>query len=216
MSAPRLDIADLPETLPLLPLPRTILLPRVQIPLNIAEPRTAALTRNALATPGRLIGLVQKTSDGAPDVTTGCAGRIMSFNETDDGRYLVTLNGVCRFRIAQDLPADPAGFRRVRPDWAPFHADMTPEEAPSGLCRDSLMQTLRAYFDRQGLFCDQWETIKDVSCEKLVSTLSVVCPLEPEEKQALLEAATPADRALLLQSILQNTLSSDHLCTTRH
>lgn len=205
---------DFPGELPLFPLPRVILLPRVDLPLNIFEPRYLALARQALASPARLIGMIQQRPDGG-DFGAGCAGRITSFTETDDGRYLITLRGVCRFKIASELPADPAGFRRARADWSPYRADLTPEDAPSGLCRDALMQTLRAYFDRHGLMCDKWETIKDVSCEKLVSTLSVVCPLEPEEKQALLEAPSPADRARLLESILKNSLAAP-ACGTRH
>lgn len=200
---------QLPGEIPIFPLPRVILLPRVQLPLNIFEPRYLAMTRAAMAN-GRMIGMIQirpDSNDGGTVFKTGCAGKIISFNETDDGRYLITLRGVCRFDIGEEMPPHNAGFRRVRPDWSPYAADLVEEESPSGLCRDALMQTLRAYFDKRGLICDQWRGMKDISCEKLISTLSVICPLDTAEKQALLEARTLPDRAHLLQSFLEAELA---------
>lgn len=201
----------LPLVIPIFPLPRVILLPRVQLPLNIFEPRYLAMTRAAMAN-GRMIGMIQLRPDGNDDKTvfrTGCAGKIISFSETNDGRYLITLRGVCRFDLAEELPLHDGGFRRARPDWSPYAADLTEEENHSGLCRDALTQTLRAYFDKRGMICDQWQTMKDISCEKLISTLSVVCPLDTAEKQALLEARTLADRARLLQCFLEATLTEN-------
>jgi hypothetical protein len=202
---------DLPEEIAIFPLPRVILLPRVQMPLNIFEPRYLAMTRQALAG-ARLIGIVQpepgpKAEDSAHEKVfkTGCAGRITSFSETEDGRYLVTLRGICRFNLGTELPQDPDGFRRMIPDWGPYRADFAISNV-SDICRDALMKTLRAYFDKRGMFCDKWETMKDISCEQLVSTLSVVCPMDTDEKQALLEAQTLKERARLLQCFLENAL----------
>jgi uncharacterized protein len=134
---------------------------------------------------------------------TGCAGRITSFSETEDGRYLITLTGVCRFDIASEQPLHKGGFRLARPDWSPYAQDLV-EDKVSDICREAMMATLRAYFDKRGMFCDKWETMKDITCEKLVSTLSVVCPLDTGEKQALLEAKTLNDRMRLLQCFIEN------------
>jgi Lon protease-like protein len=205
------DIAfkDLPEELPLFPLPRVILLPRIRFPLNIFEPRYLALTRAALSG-SRLLGIVQRKQegDGKSVFKTGCAGRIVSFSETDDGRYLVTLTGVSRFDIAEELPRDPQGFRRGRPNWTPYAADLAPEKESQSVCRDALTGALRVYFDMRGMSCAKWNEMEAMSCERLISTLSVVCPFDTAEKQALLEAATLAARARLLQSFLENEIRS--------
>jgi Lon protease-like protein len=201
MTAFDLTPDELPAALPLFPLPRVILLPRVQLPLNIFEPRYLAMTRRALAG-DRLIGIIQQ------GFNTGCAGRIVSFSETEDGRYLITLKGVCRFNISKEMPMDEGGFRRAAPDWRPYAGDFTQDE-PSGLCRDAMTQTLRAYFDRRGMICDKWREMKEMSCDKLISTLSVVCPFDTAEKQALLEAKTLPDRARLLQCLMENALRED-------
>jgi len=202
------DIAftDLPRELPVFPLPRVILLPRVQLPLNIFEPRYLAMIRAALAGP-RLIGMIQPKPDGQSLSRTGCAGRITSFSETEDGRYLVTLKGVCRFDVEKELAQDKGGFRVVVPSWQNYAHDLTEETAD--ICRDSMMQTLRAYFDKRGMFCDKWETMQGISCDKLIATLSVVCPLAPDEKQALVEAVNLPERARILQGLLQNALKED-------
>ena len=169
---------DLPAEIPVFPLPRVMLLPRVLLPLNIFEPRYLAMVRHALAS-SRLIGMIQPDASAPAPADalhkTGCAGRITSFSETEDGRYLITLKGVCRFHVDRELDPDKAGFRRVAADWAPFAADLAPEAASSGVCREAMMVTLRAYLDRMNMFCDKWEEMKGISCEKLVSTLSVVC-----------------------------------------
>lgn len=186
---------DLPESLPIFPLPRVILLPRVQLPLNVFEPRYLAMTRSSLGS-HRLIGIIQ------PEQKTGCAGRIISFSETEDGRYLITLKGICRFDVARELPGDTSGFRNVGPDWAPYKDDFAPDTS-TDICRETMMQSLRGYFDKMGLFCDQWEQMRDISCDKLISTLSVVCPFDAADKQALLEAKTLAERAEILRAAVE-------------
>lgn len=202
--------SELPQEIAIFPLSRVILLPRTQLPLNIFEPRYLALADFALSS-SRLIGVIQPRKGEAEEEIygTGCAGRICSFSETDDGRYLVTLKGVCRFRVAEELPLSNGGFRRVRADWEPYMADFDEAET-TDLCRDTMMSTLRRYFDKMNMFCDKWETIRSVDCEKLVSTLSVVCPFAAEEKQALLEAPDLRARARLLQALLENATRDEN------
>lgn len=197
---------DLPRDIPVFPLPRVILLPRAQLPLNIFEPRYLAMT-DAVLTTHRMIGMVQLRRDGKDGALyrTGCAGRIVSFNETEDGRYLVTLKGVCRF----DLPEDPVpvagGYLQARPDWSPYRGDFTPDTT-TDICRDTLVSSLGVYFRQMGMSCDQWEQIRQIGCEQLVATLGVVCPFDTAEKQALLEAKTLKDRAKILQGVLDNAV----------
>ncbi len=195
----------LPNTLPIFPLPRVVLLPRVMMPLNIFEPRYLAMCDHALGN-GRMIGIIQKKEDG--DIyQTGCAGRIVSYEETDDGRYLVTLKGISRFNIAKELPIDSAGFRKVTPDWAPYVDDLSLDTS-ADVCREAIMQQLRGYFDKMNMFCDQWESMRDIPCEKLVSTLSVVCPFDATGKQALLEAQTLEQRIRILQALLEEAVKN--------
>lgn len=202
---------DLPREIPVFPLPRVILLPRIQLPLNIFEPRYMAMTRAAMAN-GRLIGMIQPRPDGDGEqiFTTGCAGRIASFSETDDGRYLITLKGVCRFDVAEELPLAAGGFRQVKANWQPYTGDLEADRV-TDVCRDTMMGTLRTYLDKMNMFCDKWETIRDIECEKLISTLSVVCPFGTDEKQALLEAKTLPERAKILQALLE--IASREDCT---
>lgn len=194
---------DLPDTLPLFPLSRVILLPRAQLPLNIFEPRYLAMTRAALSS-HRLIGMIQPQDETvqAALCKTGCAGRIVSFSETDDGRYLITLKGVARFNLPEGAAAHAEGYLTGRPDWAPYRADLKPDTV-TDICRDTMVGTLHAYFKKMGMSCDQWEQIRQIGCEKLVATLSVVCPFEAHEKQALLEAPDLAARARLLHGLLE-------------
>lgn len=200
------DFSTLPDDLPVFPLARVILLPRVLLPLNIFEPRYIAMVDHALST-HRLIGMVQSNAALPGGVyKTGCAGRIASFNETDDGRYLITLTGISRFDIAEERPLHAGGFRHVRPDWSPYAGDAA-EDKTSDICRDKLSAKLAAYFERMGLSCERWTEIRDMGCERLVSTLSVICPFEPAEKQSLLEAKTLKDRAGALMAILDLALS---------
>jgi len=200
---------ELPAELPVFPLPRVILLPRVQLPLNIFEPRYLAMTRAALSS-HRLIGIIQPQDETAQAglCKTGCAGRIVSFSETDDGRYLITLKGVARFNIAQAPAQTAEGYLQAKTDWTLFSGDLEPDTV-TDICRETMVQTLHAYFKKMGMSCDQWEQIRQIGCERLVATLSVVCPFEADEKQALLEAPTLADRARLLHGLLEAAVRQD-------
>lgn len=193
------------ETLPIFPLAGVLLLPRGRLPLNIFEPRYLAMTRDALAG-DRLIGMVQPSdpnqpaSGNPPVYPTGCAGRITSFSETDDGRYLITLTGLCRFRVRDELPL-VSDYRRVVPQWDEFAGDLRNPREP-GFDRERLIHGLRAYFDRHQIKAE-WEAINSVPGDRLVTSIAMVCPFDPSEKQALLEARDLDERAKLLTAIVE-------------
>lgn len=204
----RPGVTALCETLPIFPLAGVLLLPRGRLPLNIFEPRYLAMTRDALAG-DRLIGMVQPSdpqqppSGNPPVYPTGCAGRITSFSETDDGRYLITLTGLCRFRIREELPL-VNGYRRIVPQWDEYANDLRTPRQP-GFDRERLIRGLRAYFDKHQIKAE-WETINSVPGDRLVTSIAMVCPFEPSEKQALLEAGNLDQRAELLTAIVEMAL----------
>ena len=197
----------LPTILPIFPLTGVLLLPRGRLPLNIFEPRYLAMTRDALAG-DRLIGMVQPSDPGAsgsnpPVYPTGCAGRITSFAETEDERFLITLTGTCRFRIRDELPL-LEGYRRVVPEWSEFARDLGSEDEPA-FDRERLMRGLKGYFQQHQISAD-WGAINSVPGERLVTSVAMVCPFEPSEKQALLEASDLNERARLLTAMVEMAL----------
>jgi hypothetical protein len=203
-------LADLPATLPVFPLPGVLLLPRGRLPLNIFEPRYVAMFDDALCAPDRLIGMIQPTepeAEGAdgkvkapPLYRTGCAGRIVSMSETEDGRYLVTLMGICRFNVAAEIEGR-RGYRRVTPDFAAWAGDLD-REATIIADRKRLIGALKTYFRINHIEAD-WEGIEETSDDKLLTTLAMVCPFDPSEKQALLECKTCSDRAAAMTTLLE-------------
>jgi len=197
-------VAALPTTLPIFPLPGVLLLPHGRLPLRIFEPRYLAMTRDALAGE-RLIGMVQPNdpavSDANPPVyPIGCAGRITSFTETDDGLFLITLTGISRFRIREELPL-LEGYRRVVPEWADFARDLEADEN-AGFDRDRLIRGLKGFFQHHQISAD-WDAIASTPVDRLVTSIAMMCPFEPSEKQALLEASDLDDRARLLTAIVE-------------
>ena len=193
---------QLPAEIGVFPLPGALLLPGGKLPLNIFEPRYLALVLDSLAE-GRMFGMIQgdpAAGQGDGLYHVGCLGRVSSFAETDDGRLLVTLTGVLRFRIEAEL-APRRGYRRVRPDYGPYLDDLDPPE-PTGLPREAILAALKPYFAAKGIDAN-WSAIEQMSCPTLVTTLSMVCPFAVAEKQALLEAATPAERAHDLVTLLR-------------
>ena len=205
MAAPRAEPHALPTEIAVFPLSGALLLPEGRLPLNIFEPRYLAMTEDSLAA-GRMFGMVQP-DPAAPRGETGpglyrigCLGRLTSFAETEDGRFLITLTGMTRFRIAEEL-AMHRGYRRVRADYTPFQADLAPA-APPALDRRALLAALRPFFKARGIEAN-WEAVEQTADAELVTTLAMVCPFEVPEKQALLEATTPADRAAMLIALLQ-------------
>lgn len=200
---------DLPEEIPIFPLTGVLLLPGGKLPLNIFEPRYLNMTSTALAG-DRMIGMIQPTGDneGAqPEVyRTGCAGRLTSFSETEDGRYLITLSGYLRFDIKQELPLRD-GFRTVVPDWTPYREDLA-EDDSKRIDRDRMLRALKGYFAANQVDAN-WDAIKDTPTDRLVNALAMMCPFQPSEKQALLEAATLVDRADVMVALLEMSLAAN-------
>jgi Lon protease-like protein len=206
MPAFRTRLQDLPAEFPVFPLAGALLLPRGRLPLNIFEPRYVAMVEDSLGA-GRMFGMIQPDPHGAEGETgpglyrVGCLGRLSSFSETDDGRYQITLTGLIRFVVATEV-AMGRGYRRVRGDFLPYHADLEAAPGPIGVEREALLTTLRGYFARRN-FEANWDAVRRMDDAALVTTLSMICPFEPAEKQALLEAVTEADRAATLLALLQ-------------
>lgn len=201
--APYRKTADLPATLAVFPLPGALVFPRWQLPLNIFEPRYLNMIDDAMSG-SRLIGMVQ-TAGGARQMPVlaevGCAGRITSYTETPDGRYLITLTGVCRFGIARELEVTTP-YRQVAPNWEHFAQDLAPAPEGEGRERLALIHAFREYATANSLEAD-WAAMEDASLETLVHALASGCPFTPMEKQALLEAPGLLDRANALTALLE-------------
>lgn len=199
--------SDLPETIPVFPLPGAMLFPRWDLPLNIFEPRYLNMIDDAMRT-HRLIGMIQSFGGprAHPDIARiGCAGRLTRYSETDDGRYLITLSGICRFRVARELDVTTP-YRQVSADWSPFAADLF-EPPQTGLPeRAALVRALRSYIAAQGLSAD-WSAVETAPMETLIHALAAGCPFTPAEKQALLEAPDLAGRASTLIALLELSAS---------
>jgi Lon protease-like protein len=205
---------QLPDTLPIFPLSGVLMLPGGKLPLNVFEPRYLAMMFDALAG-HRMIGVVQPTQpggfagdglptdDGKPKVhRIGCAGRIVSFNETEDGRLLLALSGVCRFEIGRELDLAQGGYRRVSALFSPYRADLDYADELIAVDRERLMAALAAFFRSRSLSTD-WDAIKQADDRSLVNSLAMALPFGPAEKQALLEAADSTARAKLLVAFLE-------------
>lgn len=215
---------NLPKVLPLFPLNGALLLPRGQMPLNIFEPRYLTMIEDALGL-GRVIGMVQPcvdVPDPVPDSTKiyqiGCMGRIVEFRELDDGRFLISLAGVCRFKILEEQPII-RGYRSAEVDYKPYQVDLI--ENTDQIDRDLLMKTLRQYLDIASLegpggMDINWDALDQAPNEDLVNALAMLGPFEPREKQALLEAKTLTERAktlitmMSMASMVQDDGSSGH------
>jgi Lon protease-like protein len=211
---------DLPETLPVFPLSGALLLPWGRLPLNVFEPRYLNLVIDSLKAE-RVFGMIQpdydkaerdKHEDGdkAAKVVAlksgphlyqvGCAGRVSSFEETDDGRLLITLKGLARFRVVEEVEGRK-GYRRLKVSYADFKDDMEPMPR-FDLDRDALIDRLKPYLEAQGMRINV-DAIKGLSETTLVTSLCMICPFDPREKQALLEAPTIAARAETLAALLR-------------
>jgi hypothetical protein len=198
-------IADLPNTIPVFPLPGVLLLPGGKLPLNIFEPRYLEMTRDAMAS-HRLIGMIQPIDPNEPPgnpalYRTGCAGQITACTETEDARFLLTLTGVVRFDIAREQPMAGKRYRRVETDWQSYATDLG-TEPPFNLDRGRLLPALRQYFQLRGLTAN-WEAIERTPDRHLMVCLSMICPFQPNEKQALLECGKADERAALLIALLE-------------
>ncbi|WP_338273649.1 MULTISPECIES: LON peptidase substrate-binding domain-containing protein [Roseicyclus] len=200
--------ADLPGTIPIFPLPGALLLPRARLPLHIFEPRYLAMLDDALKTPHRLIGMVQSREvPGSKERrlhAIGCAGRVTQFSETEDGRYMITLSGISRFRIKQEVSGFTP-YRRCDVSWDGFGADLGPTEVDAGFDRPRFLDLLGRYFDAMSLSTD-WDSMKEAEDELLINSLSMLCPFPPEEKQALLEAPSLSTRRETLVTLIEFAL----------
>jgi len=204
----RVQRPTLPGVLPIFPLVGVLLLPRARLPLNIFEPRYLAMTRDALGGE-RLIGMIQPSGPASepgvggmkpPVYPVGCAGRVTQFSETGDGRFLITLTGVSRFRIIEELPL-LSGYRRVIPDWTPFAHDREIPDTPQ-FDRARLVRGLKSFFGQRQLSAD-WSAVEKAPAEQLIASIAMACPFAPSEKQALLEAADLEQRAELLTGLVE-------------
>ncbi|EAQ10521.1 MULTISPECIES: LON peptidase substrate-binding domain-containing protein [Maritimibacter] len=198
---------DLPDVLPIFPLPGAVVLPRGRLPLNIFEPRYLAMFDDALKTDGRLIGMVQPAvADGSRLHTIGCAGRITQFTETDDHRYMIQLSGISRFRILEEIDGFTP-YRRVKAGWDSFERDLGRSEKDPGLNRGPFLDLLARYFDVADLRTD-WGSLKEAEDELLINSLSMLCPFDPEDKQALLEAPSLTTRRETLVTLMEFALAT--------
>ena len=208
------EFKDLPSQIPIFPLKGALLLPGGTLPLNIFEPRYLAMVRDAIANPLRLIGMTQPNKDklSPPYYSVGCAGRISSFSEQDDGRILITLSGCIRFNGANFFEGS-AGYLIADVEWGQFKEDLFIDETP--IDRNSLSTILKQYFQAKGFQVD-WSQLEACSDERLVSTLSMICPFDVAEKQALLEVQNLSRRAELLTKILQISCHDDYAENAKH
>jgi Lon protease-like protein len=204
---------DLAPVIPVFPLAGALLLPRGQLPLNIFEPRYLAMVDDALRDGHRMIGMVQ------PDVThsgdadnpklyqVGCVGRITQLAESGDGRYILQLTGVSRFRVAEEIAASTE-YRQCRADYAPFIDDFTARKGEEEVDRTHLLEALSAFLKANQLQAD-WDDIERAPNEALVNALAMMAPYGPAEKQALLEAPDLKSRAEVLIALTEMELAKD-------
>jgi Lon protease-like protein len=200
--------ADLPDTIAVFPLPGALLLPRARLPLHIFEPRYLAMIDDCLKTRHRLIGMIQpRDVPGSAEKrlhAIGCAGRLTGFSETEDGRYMITLTGVSRFRVTEEVQGF-APYRRCRIDWDAFERDMGEAELDRGFNRAGFLALLSRYFQAMKLSTD-WSSLKDAEPELLINSLSMLCPFQPEDRQALLEAPSLSTRRETLVTLMEFAL----------
>lgn len=200
---------DLPEIIPVFPLPGALLLPRARLPLHLFEPRYLAMLEDALKTPERVIGMIQPNhvpgrENGHGFHAIGCVGRVTQFSETEDGRYMITLTGLSRFRMIEEVEGFTP-YRRARVSWAGFERDLGPVESDPGFDRPRFMALLSRYFEARALSTD-WGSLKEAEDELLINSLSMLLGFEPEEKQALLEAPSLSTRRETLVTLIEYAL----------
>jgi Lon protease-like protein len=197
--------ADLPDTIPVFPLPGALLLPRARLPLHIFEPRYLAMIEDCMKTKHRLIGMIQpREVPGTGEKrlnAIGCAGRLTGFSETEDGRYMVTLSGISRFRVKEEVSGFTP-YRRCMVEWTPFARDLGEAEDDPAFRREAFLIQLGKYFASMNLSTD-WSSLKEAETEMLINSLSMLCPFGPEDKQALLEAPSLSTRRETLVTLIE-------------
>ena len=197
---------DLPDVIPVFPLPGALLLPRARLPLHLFEPRYLAMLDDVLKSSDRLIGMVQpyETPGGSRLHTIGCAGRVTAFSETEDGRYMITLSGVSRYRVMEEVEGFTP-YRRCKVNWNGFDSDLGPTEKDPDFDRPVFMEALGKYLGEKGLSTD-WDSLGEAENELLINSLSMLCPFDPEDKQALLEAPSLSTRRETLMTLIEYAL----------
>lgn len=199
--------ADLPDVIPVFPLPGALLLPRARLPLHLFEPRYLAMLDDVLKSQDRLIGMVQPfetAGKGEQLHSIGCAGRVTAFSETEDGRYMITLSGMSRFRITKEIEGF-APYRRCQISWEGFSRDLGGAEQDAGFDRTGFLDVLGKYLVDAGLSTD-WDSLGEADDELLINSLSMLCPFAPEDKQALLEAPSLSTRRETLTTLIEFAL----------
>jgi Lon protease-like protein len=196
---------NLPTDLPVFPLQGALLLPGGVLPLNIFEPRYIQMVKDTLATNHRLIVMtlpLPEKSNDSEIYKLACAGKLISFEETLDGRFLISLSGIIRCKLLDTLE-EKGGYRRMKVDFTDYLNDMRPNDIK--IERNGFFKTLRSYFDMKGLSAD-WKAIEKCEDEKLITTLAMLCPFSDAEKQTLMEANSLNERAKLMKVILEMSI----------
>jgi len=207
---------ELPESIPLFPLNKVLLLPRAKLPLNLFENRYLHMFDHALQN-GRYIGMIQpseelkKNEEMRPPslYNVGCAGFLTAFSQTNDNRYEIILEGVCRFKIKKELEL-MNGFRRANVQWSKFKSDFKIEKLDSNEKREEFLKILKPFLEKMSMKVD-WEVIEGTNDEDLINTISMCCPFDVNEKQALLEAISLENRREVLTSLIHINLNKNNM-----
>ena len=207
---------ELPASIPLFPLNKVLLLPRAKLPLNLFENRYLHMFDYALKN-DRYIGMVQPSelssssgNEKSPSIyNIGCAGYVTAFSQTNDNRYEIILEGVCRFKIKKELET-LNGFRRADVQWSKFKSDFKSEKLNSREKRNEFLKILRPFLEKMSMNFD-WEVIEGTNDEDLINTISMCCPFDVNEKQALLEAISLEDRREVLTSLIHINLNKNNM-----
>ena len=210
------SIDELPNSIPLFPLNKVLLLPRAKLPLNLFENRYLHMLDYAL-TNKKIIGMIQpktkssKQSDPKSPALydIGCAGRVTAFSETNDSRYELILKGICRFRIKKEKKISN-GFRSATVDWKEFKKDFDSLSLLSPKKRQDFEVLLKIFLEKISINAD-WEMIETTNDEDLVNMISMCCPFDVSEKQALLEAKTLDKRLEVLNSLMEMGLNENKM-----
>jgi len=199
------SIEDLPKRIPIFPLTGAVLFPDTQLPLNIFESRYINMIDDALASADRLIAMIQpansKDNDSKILKNVGCIGKITTFNEIENNRYLITLTGIIRFKIKEELDTTTP-YRQIIPDFTSFNTDLKDQNVES-IDREKLLALIKKYLAHRNMLTD-WDIIQQTSTEQLVNYSGVLVPFTPEEKQLLLESSTITERCSALEALYQS------------
>ena len=198
---------DLPDQIPLFPLAGALLLPRGRLPLHVFEPRYLQMVEDCLKSPTRLIGMIQpcRTREGTETLSTiGCAGRLTGFSETEDGRYMITLSGIARFRLISQMEGFTP-YVRAQVNWRDFFRDLGAAERDPLLQREAFFKLLARFLEARELSTD-WASLREADDELLINSLAMLLPFDVADKQALLEAPLLGDRREILTALMEFAL----------